>query len=269
MGGGCGSISLSWLATPMISLSSSPAKLRPLGLAMNEACGTLRCQRLEATFFSFLDSGTVAKKSVKPKLKNTFTNTFQNTWTTLCPQKFDGNGYHIGGSWYQKLNICLRGIPKGPATGLWNGKGEAGSICSPFQSGFDFISKVPVSFMSRSCARLIPNQHGSFTDPPHRPPMISRCSRCSFHLEGSLLFAITHFPLATQTCFFTCSSQSSQCSSYILLTYLEWTCILKWASWTGIWTFLLLCPLFYGVQNKELPPRGTQPLTVQLICVII
>lgn len=91
-------------------------------------------------------------------------------------------------------------------------------------------------------------------------------------LEGSLLFAITHFSLATRTCFFPCSSQSVGQFSIYSTHFLEWSCLLKWASWTGIWTLFLFCPLFYWVQNKELPPppslSGSQPLTVQLICVI-
>lgn len=49
-----------------------------LGLTMNEACGTLRCQTLEASFHSFLDSGMVAEKSANPKFKKKFTNIFQN-----------------------------------------------------------------------------------------------------------------------------------------------------------------------------------------------
>lgn len=36
--------------------------------------------------------------------------------------EMDDGRYHIGGSWCQKLHICPRGIPKGPATRLWNGK---------------------------------------------------------------------------------------------------------------------------------------------------
>lgn len=44
----------------------------------------------------------------------------------------------------RNCSFALGVFPKALRQGFEMGKGEVGSICSPFQSGFDFISKVPV-----------------------------------------------------------------------------------------------------------------------------